>query len=152
MNSVNLIGRLVKDTEANTTGKVAMNTIAVDSEFKDQNGNKQTDFINVRWLGEQRANFAMQYLKKGIKIGVTGSLTVKNYTDKNGDKKSITYVTVDKTAFCEKKSEQDNQSSFDSFNKPSQTSPNNFEFELPPQTPSSPFNAHFQDENDNLPF
>lgn len=150
MNNVSLSGRLVKDTEANSTGKVAMNTIAVDRMFKDQNGNKQTDFINIRWLGEKKANFAMQYLKKGIQIGVTGVLNIENYTDKNGDKRSITYVTVATTDFYDKK--QDNQSSFDSFNKPSQTSPNNFEFELPPQTPSSPFNAHFQDENDNLPF
>ena len=149
MNIVNLIGRLTKDTEANTTGKVAMNTIAVDREFKDQNGNKQTDFINIRWLGEKKASFAMQYLKKGIKIGVTGALNIDNYTDKNGDKKSITYVTVATTEFCEKK--QDNQSSFDSFNNPSQTSPNNFGFELPQQTPTS-FAGNFNNENDDLPF
>lgn len=121
MNSVNLMGRLVKDTEANSSGKMAMNTIAVEGDFKDKDGNKQTDFLNVRWFGEKNINFAMQYLKKGMKIGITGAVKSSSYTDANGNKKTITYILANSVDFCEKK--QDNQASFDSFATPQQQTP-----------------------------
>ena len=64
MNSVNLTGRITKDPEirysANGTSNVMFN-IAVDRGFKDQNGNKQADFIAcVAWRNQ--ADFIAKYV------------------------------------------------------------------------------------------
>ena len=96
------IGRVCKDTELNTSGKVATNCIAVDRSLKDKDGNKVTDFINLRWLGEKQAKFAQNYIQKGTKIGVTGSLCIDNYK-KDGENKQFVYVMVQETEFCESK-------------------------------------------------
>ena len=96
------IGRVCKDTELNTSGKVATNCIAVDRALKDKDGYKVTDFINLRWLGEKQAKFAQNYIQKGTKIGVTGSLCIDNYK-KDGENKQFVYVMVQETEFCESK-------------------------------------------------
>ena len=96
------IGRACKDTELNTSGKVATNCIAVDRALKDKDGNKVTDFINLRWLGEKQAKFAQNYIQKGTKIGVSGSLCIDNYK-KDGENKQFVYVMVQETEFCESK-------------------------------------------------
>lgn len=103
MNKICLIGRACKDTELNTSGKVATNCIAVDRALKDKDGNKVTDFINLRWLGEKQAQFAKNYISKGTKIGVSGSLCIENYKDKDGNYKQSVYVMVQETDFCESK-------------------------------------------------
>lgn len=102
MNKICLIGRTCKDTELNTSGKVATNCIAVDRALKDKDGNKVTDFINLRWLGEKQARFAQNYIQKGTKIGVSGSLCIDNYK-KDGENKQFVYVMVQETEFCESK-------------------------------------------------
>lgn len=102
MNKICLIGRTCKETELNTSGKVATNCIAVDRALKDKDGNKVTDFINLRWLGEKQAKFAQNYISKGTKIGVSGSLCIDNYK-KDGENKQFVYVMVQETDFCESK-------------------------------------------------
>ena len=103
MNQIILIGRACKDTEVNASGKMANNSIAVDRVLKDKDGNKVTDFINLRWLGEKQATFAQNYIKKGVKVAITGSLCVDNYKDKDGNNKQASYVMVQSTEFCESK-------------------------------------------------
>ena len=103
MNRIILIGRTTKDTEMNQSGKVATNSIAVDRTLKDKDGNKVTDFVNLRWLGDKKAQFAQKYITKGMKIGVTGSLYVDNYKDKDGNNRQAAYVSVDEIDFCESK-------------------------------------------------
>lgn len=102
MNKVILIGRTTKDATIN--GKTATTSIAVDRILKDKDGNKVTDFINLKWLGEKKTQFVEKYIFKGTKISVTGSLFVDNYTDKDGNKKQSVYVAVDETEFCESRS------------------------------------------------
>lgn len=103
MNNIVLMGRLTKETAVNTSGKIATNSIAVDRRFKDANGNKVTDFFNVRWLGESRAKFAMNYLTKGMKVVVSGSMHVDQYKDDQGNAKSFYYVLAEETEFAESK-------------------------------------------------
>lgn len=109
MNKICLIGRTCKETEINQSGKVATNTIAVDRALKDKDGNKVTDFINLRWLGEKQAQFAQNYIAKAMKIGVTGSLCIENYKDKDGNNKQSVYVLVQETDFCESKNQQNSR-------------------------------------------
>ena len=102
MNKVILVGRLTKDPEIKLTSnqtKFCQFTLAVDRRFKDQNGNRQADFINcIAW--KQGAEFISKYFKKGNRIGVTGSIQTRSY-EKDGQKTFITEVVVDEAEFVE---------------------------------------------------
>jgi single-strand DNA-binding protein len=103
MNKVELVGRLTKDPEIKLTSNQTQFcnfTIAVDRRFKDQNGQRQADFINcVAW--RQTAVFIQKYFRKGNRIGLVGSIQTRSYDDQNGQKKFITEVVIDEAEFVE---------------------------------------------------
>jgi len=103
MNKVILIGRLTKDPEVKNTASqvtVCRFTIAVDRKFKDQNGQRQADFIScVAW--RQTANFISTYFHKGSKIAVVGSIQTRSYDDQSGQKRFVTDVVVDEAEFVD---------------------------------------------------
>lgn len=105
MNKVILIGNLTRDPEKRTTQNgtsVAAFTVAVQRKFKNADGGYDTDFINcVAW--RSTADFVGQYFTKGSKIALTGSLQTRDYTDKNGNKRSTTEVIADDVEFVTKK-------------------------------------------------
>ena len=77
--------------------------MAVERDFK-QNGERQTDFINiVAW--NKTAEFISNYFKKGDMIAISGSIQTRNYGDKNGNKRTATEVIVEKASFCGGKTE-----------------------------------------------
>lgn len=102
MNIVMLMGRLVRDPEVKYTqsGKaVAQITLAVD---KFVGGEKQADFINcVAW--EKVAELIGNNVTKGERLLVSGSLNTRSYEDKNGQKRSVTEVNIQRMEFIEKK-------------------------------------------------
>ena len=109
MNKVILIGRITKDPEvkltANQTQFVNF-TIACDRRYKDQNGEKQADFINcVAW--RQTAVFIGKYFHKGSKMALTGSIQTRNYEDQSGQKRFVTEVVVDDVEFVDSKGSND---------------------------------------------
>jgi single-strand DNA-binding protein len=61
-----------------------------------------TDFINCKVVGKP-AEFAEKYLRKGMKIAITGSIQVDNYKDREGNNRSTTYVQAQRHEFCESK-------------------------------------------------
>lgn len=93
MNTVNLIGRLVRDNELKYTksGKaVATNTIALDDGWGD---NKKSYFIPiVAW--EKQAESLANYTNKGSKIAVNGKLTSRSYETQDGQKRTIIEVVA----------------------------------------------------------
>ncbi len=98
MNVVILIGRLVAQPEMKYTQgsniAVCAFRLAVDRRFKDQSGNKQTDFIDcVAW--RQQAEFMSNYLEKGSLIAVQGTLQVRNWQAQDGSNRRTTEVVVD---------------------------------------------------------
>jgi single-strand DNA-binding protein len=97
VNRIVLIGRLTADPELKYTASgiaVASFRIAVDRPFKNQQGEKETDFINiVAW--RQRAEFAANYLTKGQLVAVDGRLQIRNYVTQDGQKRSVTEVVAD---------------------------------------------------------
>lgn len=107
MNLIALCGRLTKDSVVNESGKVADNCIAVDRQLKDRDGNKQTDFINVRWIGEKRAQFAEKYMTKGTKVIITGSLQINRFKNKDGYDRQWVYVLANNVEFAESKSSRE---------------------------------------------
>ncbi len=106
LNRIVLIGRLVRDPELRYTPTnntaVATFTLAVDRNRKNAQGERETDFINiVVWgkIGENCAN----YLSKGKLAAVDGRLQIRNYTDKEGNKRSVTEVVAEDVRFLSPK-------------------------------------------------
>lgn len=80
MNSVVLIGRVVKDCELkvlnnSTQTNVIKFTLAVDRDYKDKNGAKITDFLPVEYMGKNLTKLA-SFVTKGKQIGISGSINV----------------------------------------------------------------------------
>jgi len=111
MNKSIIMGRLCKDPDIRTTQSqtlVATFTLAVDRRFKNANGEKQADFIPVvAW--KKQAEFIRDYVKKGAKIIVIGSIQTRIYDDKDGKKVYVTEIVADELEFAESKKD-DNQS------------------------------------------
>ncbi len=105
-NKAILIGRLTADPELKQTPNgVSVTTfrIACNRSYTGKNGERQTDFINiVAWRNQ--AEFVAKYFKKGNAIGVEGSIQTRDYTDKDGNKRTAFEVVGDNFFFVESKS------------------------------------------------
>ena len=101
VNRVILIGRPTRDPELRYTASgaaVASFCLAVDRPFKNGNGEKETDFINiVAWnkLGQSCA----EYLQKGSLAVLEGRLQLRSYEDNNGIKRIAAEVIADNVRF-----------------------------------------------------
>lgn len=109
MNKVILTGRLVAEPEVRYAQgaqpmAVARYRLAVDRRFKKE-GEPTADFIGCVAFGKQ-GEFAEKYLRKGMKILVTGRIQTGSYTDKNGNKVYTTDIIVEEHEFCESKSNE----------------------------------------------
>lgn len=106
LNHIVIMGRLTRDPEMRYTQSqlpVASFTVAVDRDFSGKDGgNKQTDFINcVAW--RHTAEFVSKYFHKGSMAVVSGRLQIRNYDDKDGNKRQTAEVVVDNSYFGESK-------------------------------------------------
>ena len=95
MNKVILMGRLTRDpdirySQGENSMAIARYSLAVDRRFK-RDGEATADFINCVAFGRS-AEFAEKYLRKGIKIAVTGRIQTGSYTNKDGVKVYTTDV------------------------------------------------------------
>ena len=106
LNKCFLLGRLTKDPEIRrTNGGTAVTsfTLAVDRDFK-TNGEKDTDFIEVvAW--RNTAEFVSKYFSKGRMAIVEGRLQIRDWTDKNGNKRRTAEVVADNVYFGDSKRE-----------------------------------------------
>ena len=106
LNKCFLLGRLTKDPEIRrTNGGAAVTsfTLAVDRDFK-TNGEKETDFIEVvAW--RNTAEFVSKYFSKGRMAIVEGRLQIRDWTDKNGNKRRTAEVVADNVYFGDSKKE-----------------------------------------------
>lgn len=106
MNQVVLMGRLTRDPElrhTQTGTAVASFTLAVDRGFAPKDGGeRQTDFIDiVTW--RNTAEFVCKYFAKGQMAAVTGRLQIRDYTDKEGNKRRSAEVIAENVYFTESK-------------------------------------------------
>jgi single-strand DNA-binding protein len=103
LNRVVLIGRLTRDPELRYTPNgvaVTTFTLAVDRPFKNNDGDKEADFIQiVTW--RQLAELCANYLSKGRLTAVEGRIQVRNYENNEGRKVYITEVVADNVRFLE---------------------------------------------------
>ncbi|MCI5801390.1 MAG: single-stranded DNA-binding protein [Oscillospiraceae bacterium] len=102
MNKVFLLGRLTADPELRQTASnisVTSFTVAVNRPYT-KGAERQADFIDVvAW--RQSAEFVCRYFQKGKPILVEGRLQVRDYTDKNGNKRRVYEVQADNVSFVE---------------------------------------------------
>ncbi|MDR1568085.1 MAG: single-stranded DNA-binding protein [Streptococcaceae bacterium] len=105
INRVILTGRLTKDPEIKTipSGKVvARFKLAVDRKFKNSEGKKQTDFLDVTIWGKS-AETLVSYAGKGSMLAVEGELRSRNYEDANGKRHFLTEIICTAFSFLESK-------------------------------------------------
>ena len=126
MNKVILMGRLTRDPEVRySQGEqataIARYTIAVDRRVK-RDGDQQTaDFIPCVALG-RLGEFAEKYLRKGIKVVITGRIQTGSYTKPDGQKVYTTEVLIEDCEFAESKGSSDNAGGFKPSDRPSPSS------------------------------
>ena len=105
LNEIILMGRLTRDPELRYTASntpVASFSLAVDRDFAPKGEEKQTDFIDcVAW--RQTGEFASKYFQKGSMAAVKGRLQIRDWQDKDGNKRRSAEVVVDNIYFCGKK-------------------------------------------------
>ncbi|MGO5436089.1 single-stranded DNA-binding protein [Enterococcus cecorum] len=113
MNHVQLIGRLTKDPELRYTSQgvgVATFTLAVQRNYSDNNGERQTDFIQcISWrkLAETIAN----HLVKGSLIACEGRIQTRNYENQQGQRVYVTEIVVNEVQFLESKEQMQHRKS-----------------------------------------
>lgn len=106
LNRIILMGRLTRDPELRRTQNgtaVTSFSIAVDRDFKNKDtGEKSTDFIDiVAW--RQTAEFVCDYFSKGRMAVVEGRLQIRDWTDKDGNKRRSAEVLADNIYFGDSK-------------------------------------------------
>ncbi len=104
LNHIVLMGRLTRDPELRYTQSqtpVASFSLAVDRDFG-RGEEKQTDFIDcVAW--RQTGEFVSKYFQKGSMAVVSGRLQIRDWTDRDGNKRRSAEVVVDNVYFGESK-------------------------------------------------
>ena len=96
LNNVVLVGRMTKDPELRCTPNnqaVATFSLAVNRNFKGQNGEREADFINCVIWRQQAENLA-NWAKKGALIGITGRIQTRSYENQQGQRVYVTEVVA----------------------------------------------------------
>lgn len=109
MNHANLTGRLTKDVELkymeNGTA-VANGTIATNRPFTNQNGERESDFINFVIWRKAAENFS-NFTSKGSLVGLEGRIQTRNYDNQQGQRIYVTELVVENFDLLESKADSD---------------------------------------------
>ena len=113
LNHITIMGRLTREPELRRTGNgiaAVSFTLAVDRDFSSrearENGERETDFIDcVAWRGT--AEFVDKYFGRGQMAVVSGRLQIRDWTDKDGNKRHSAEVVADNVYFCGSKRRED---------------------------------------------
>ena len=119
INNVVLVGRMTRDAEHRYTPSnqaVATFTLAVNRNFKNQNGEREADFINVVIWRQQAENLA-NWAKKGTLVGITGRIQTRNYENQQGQRVYVTEVVADNFQLLESRNSQNQQQSVPDFSR-----------------------------------
>lgn len=108
LNKIVLMGRITRDIDLRRTdsGKAVTSfSIACERDMKGQNGERETDFIDVVAWGNT-AEFVSKFFGKGRMIAVEGRLQIREWTDKDGHKRRNAEVIANSVYFADSKTEQ----------------------------------------------
>lgn len=145
LNHIVVMGRLTRDPELRRTGSgvaVTSFSLAVDRDFANkENGTRETDFIDcVAW--RQTGEFVSKYFTKGRMAVVTGRLQIRNWTDKDGNKRRTAEIVADSVYFGDSKRDGDSVPA---------PAANDFAGYAAPSAPASDFGM-LDDSEAQLPF
>ena len=123
LNHIVLMGRLVRDPELRRTQSgiaVTSFRIAVDRDFQSrESGERQTDFIDiVAW--RNTAEFAAKYFQKGRMVVVSGRLQMRDWTDRDNNKRTTAEVVADNLYFGDSKRDGDTTGGYTPAARPAQ--------------------------------
>ena len=107
MNKFIGVGRNTKDGELRNTESgisVYSNSIAITNNFKNKDGNYDSEFINYIAY-RQTAEFLNKYASKGSMVAIEGRIHTRNYEDKDKKKIYVTEVIVENASVLDKKKE-----------------------------------------------
>ena len=129
MNRVELVGRLTAKPELRYTPSNVPTTrfsIAVNRTFKNEQGGRDADFINIlAW--RKTAELICNYFDKGNQIGLEGRIQTGSYDDKDGNKRYTTEVVVDQVYFIDSKNASASSSDVSPYDYQNDTSSVNVE-------------------------
>ena len=105
LNHITIMGRLTSNPELRRTGSgvaVTSFTLAVEDDFKNNDGNKKTIFVDfVAW--RNTAEYVSKYFSKGRMAVVSGKLDIREWTDKDGNKRRSAEIVADNVYFADSK-------------------------------------------------
>ncbi|HEL2361021.1 TPA: single-stranded DNA-binding protein [Streptococcus suis] len=110
INNVVLVGRMTRDAELRYTPSnqaFATFTLAVNRNFKNQDGEREADFVNCVIWRQQAENLA-NWAKKGALIGVTGRIQTRSYDNQQGQRVYVTEVVAESFQLLESRGQQSN--------------------------------------------
>ena len=113
LNNVVLVGRMTKDAELRYTPSnqaVATFSLAVNRNFKSQNGEREADFINCVIWRQQAENLA-NWAKKGALIGITGRIQTRSYENQQGQRVYVTEVVAEQFQLLESRKDRETSQS-----------------------------------------
>src|SRR5574344_966478 len=109
LNHIIIMGRLTKDPEIRYTQSqtpVASFTLACDRDYQQGGSERQTDFVScIAW--RQTAEFVSKYFTKGSMAVVSGRLQMRDWTDREGNKRRSAEIVADNIYFGESKRRED---------------------------------------------
>lgn len=150
INNVVLVGRLTRDPELKYTGSniaVASFSLAVNRNFKDANGERETDFINCVIWRQQAENLA-NWAKKGALIGITGRIQTRSYENQQGQRVYVTEVVAENFQMLESRAAREGGNANGGYNQQPQQQAPNFARESGPYGNANPMDI----SSDDLPF
>lgn len=103
MNKAFLIGRLTRDPElrySSSNAAIVNFSIAIDRQYTNNQGQRETDFINIVAFQKQAENIK-KYVSKGSLVAVDGRIQTRNYEDKDGKRVYVTEVVADRVQFLD---------------------------------------------------
>ena len=159
LNHIVIMGRLVRDPELRRTGSgvaVASFRVAVDRDFVPKDGGeRKVDFIDcVAW--RQTGEFISKYFAKGRMIIVDGRLEMRDWTDKEGNKRTSAEIVVANAYFGDNKRDDNGSYNGNNYSAPANSygsaPANNYgSYSAPASAPASDF-AMLEDDDAQLPF
>ena len=164
LNHIVIMGRLTSDPVLRRTQSgiaVTSFSLAVDRDYKPENGERETDFIDVvAWRSS--AEFVQKYFSKGRMAVVSGRLQIRNWTDKEGNKRRSAEIVADNVYFGDSKPNNENGNSYAPTAQAPQQGFGGTQTGDPPASggyvasqqsfPTSPPMTEEYDDDDKLPF
>lgn len=167
INRVVLVGRITRDPEGTQTASgvsVTRFTVACNRQYKDQNGERQADFINcVAWRSQ--SDFIKNYVRKGNLISIEGRIQTGSFNDNDGNVRYTTDVVVDSVSNLEPRNDNNqnqnqynNQQNTRNYNNNNNYSNNNQQAPVnnynnpSPSNNFEPQNSNYNISDDDLPF